>query len=121
MSDLFDRYSVIDVDTHLTEPPDLWTTRVSKKWGDDIPHVERRDGKDMWVIRGRAAGAPGAYTMAGYDGVFPAAYRDTWEDLPPSAYDAKARLAFMDGEGIRAQVLYPNVGGFGSGAIPEAR
>ncbi len=26
--DLFDRHRVIDVDTHLTEPPDVWTARV---------------------------------------------------------------------------------------------
>jgi predicted TIM-barrel fold metal-dependent hydrolase len=115
MADLFERYAVIDVDTHLTEPPDLWTSRVASKWGDAVPHIERWGEKDMWVINGRAAGAPGAYTMAGFDGVFPDKYRDTWADLPASAYDAKARLEFMDREGIRAQVLYPNVAGFGSG------
>ena len=27
-TDLFDRVAVIDVDTHLTEPPDVWTARV---------------------------------------------------------------------------------------------
>ena len=38
----------------------------------------------------------------------------TYEEIPPSAYDARARLSHMDGEGIYAQVLYPNVAGFGS-------
>jgi len=112
---LFDRFRVIDVDTHLTEPPDLWTSRVPQKWGDAIPHIERWGEKDMWVIAGHAAGAPGAYSMAGFDGVFPEKYRDTWADIPPATYDAKARLAHMDREGIHAQVFYPNVGGFGSG------
>lgn len=112
---LFDRFSIIDVDTHLTEPPDLWTKRVASKWGEMIPHVERWGKKDMWVVNGKAAGAPGAYSMAGFDGVFPDRYRDTWDDVPPSTYDPAARLEFMDGEGIEAQVLYPNVGGFGSG------
>ena len=37
-----------------------------------------------------------------------------FDDIPAAAYDAKARLAHMDAEGIYAQVLYPNVGGFGS-------
>ena len=49
-NDLFDRYRVIDVDTHLTEPPDVWTTRVASKWGDLVPHIERRDGEDAWVV-----------------------------------------------------------------------
>ena len=32
----------------------------------------------------------------------------------PGSYDARARLAYMDELGIWAQVLYPNVAGFGS-------
>ena len=30
---------IIDTDTHVVEPPDLWTSRVSAKWGDLVPHV----------------------------------------------------------------------------------
>jgi len=44
-------------------------------------------------------------------------FPDTYEDLPPAAYDARARLAHMDANGIWAQVIYPNVGGFGSGGF----
>ena len=29
-TDLFDRVRVIDVDTHLTEPPDVWTGRTPR-------------------------------------------------------------------------------------------
>jgi len=54
--------------------------------------------------------------MAGFDGSFPEAPA-TFEDVLPASYDAQARLEHMDREGIRAQVLYPNVGGFGSGAF----
>ena len=39
MATIFDRYPVIDVDTHVSEPPDVWTSRVSGKWGDRVPHV----------------------------------------------------------------------------------
>ena len=39
----------------------------------------------------------------------------TYEDIAPAMYDAKARVAKLDEEGIQAQVLYPNVGGFGNG------
>ena len=30
---------IIDADTHVVEPPDLWTSRMSSKWGDLVPHV----------------------------------------------------------------------------------
>ena len=50
--ELFQRYRVIDVDTHLTEPPDLWTSRVSSKWGEAVPHVENVGGTDLWLAAG---------------------------------------------------------------------
>ena len=67
----------------------------------------------MWRIGDAIVGAPGAYTAAGFDGSFPD-FPDTYEDLPAAAYDARARLAHMDDQRIWAQMLYPNVGGFGS-------
>ncbi len=114
--DLFDRFHVIDADTHITEPPDVWTSRVASKWGDKVPHLARVGGKDVWMVAGKPATPPGIVTMAGFDGTIPD-FRATFEELPPASYDAKARLAFMDEEGIWAQILYPNVGGFGSGAF----
>ena len=44
----------------------------------------------------------------------PAEYPPTYADVHPGSYDAKARLRYMDEASIWAQVLYPNVGGFGS-------
>jgi len=37
-----------------------------------------------------------------------------YEEMHPGAYDAKARLKYMDQLGIWAMVMYPNVGGFGN-------
>src|SRR5258705_8045451 len=54
--------------------------------------------------------------MAGFDGSLPDGPK-SFDDIPASSYDAKARLAHMDAEGIYAQVLYPNLGGFGSGGF----
>ncbi len=114
---LFDRIRAIDTDTHITEPRDVWTARVStKKWGDAVPHMRRVDGRDVWLIRDQVVGAPGLITMAGFDGSLPDGPLG-FDDIPASSHDAKARLAHMDAEGIYAQVLYPNVGGFGSGGF----
>ncbi len=70
-SSVFDRIKAIDVDTHITEPPDVWTARVSKKWGDSVPHIVRREGRDLWCIGDQMIGGPGFTTMAGFDGSFP--------------------------------------------------
>ena len=116
MPGILERIRAIDTDTHITEPPDVWTSRVSKNWGDAVPHVRRVDGRDVWFIRDQTAGAPGFTTQAGFDGSYPDA-RMGFDDIPRASFDAKARLEHMDAEGIWAQVLYPNVGGFGSGTF----
>ena len=110
---LFDKYKVIDIDTHITEPANVWTDRVASKWGDKVPHIREVDGRDVWFIGDAPVGGPGLYTMAGHTGTYP----DTpmgYDDIPEASYDAKARLELMDEQSIHGMVLYPNVGGFGS-------
>ena len=107
---------IIDADTHISEPADLWTARVSKKWGDLVLHVqwdERRKGMAWFIGDERIAAAPAA-AMAGWKEP-PPANPPTCEDAHPGAFDAAERLKLMDEEGIYAHILYPNVGGFGSG------
>jgi predicted TIM-barrel fold metal-dependent hydrolase len=114
---IFDRVRAIDTDTHITEPPDVWTARVSTaKWGDAVPHVKRVDGRDIWFIKDQTVGGPGFTTMAGFNGSVPESPMG-YDDIPKSSYDAHERLKHMDAEKIHAQVLYPNVGGFGSGGF----
>lgn len=112
-TDLFDRFDVIDVDTHITEPADVFTSRVASKWGDMVPHIERIDGEDIWMANGERIGKPGSSSMAGFDGVVPDCPA-TYDDIPSAMSDPVERLRFMDAEGIAAEVLYPNVGGFGN-------
>jgi predicted TIM-barrel fold metal-dependent hydrolase len=109
---LFQQTRVVDVDTHVTEPPDTWTSRVPRKWVDDVPHIERIKGRDMWVAGGTKLAIPGQSAMAGFDGTLPD-HPLTYDDMPRAAWDPKARVEFMDSQGIWAQILYPNVGGFG--------
>lgn len=115
---VFDDRRVIDVDTHLTEPPDTWTARVSSKWGDLVPHIERIKDKDIWVAGDRKLAIPGQSAMAGFDGTLPD-HPKTYDDMPKAAWNADARLEFMDSQGVLAQVMYPNVGGFGGGYWAE--
>ena len=81
---IFDRVRAIDTDTHISEPPDLWTSRVStKKWGDAVPHVERIDGRDVWRIRDQMVDSPGFTTMAGFNGSPPEGQM-RYDDIPSS-------------------------------------
>ncbi|MCB0995272.1 MAG: amidohydrolase [Acidimicrobiales bacterium] len=116
-TELLAKHRIIDVDTHITEPPDVWTDRMSKsKWGDAIPHIERVDGVDAWFVGDERVGSPGPGSMAGFNGVVPSGPK-TFDDIHPAMYDAAARLKLMDELGVDSQVLYSNVGGFGGQAF----
>jgi predicted TIM-barrel fold metal-dependent hydrolase len=105
---------VIDVDSHLTEPADLWTSRVLARFVDRVPQMTSGPGgRDIWVLDGRQISVVGMTAPAGWPAPFPAG-PPTLAECPPASYDAKARLDYLDEVGIWAQVLYPNVAGFGS-------
>jgi predicted TIM-barrel fold metal-dependent hydrolase len=103
---------VLDADSHLTETPDLWSSRLPAKWRDVGPHiVTDDDGIPFWNMGGRTLHPPA------YFGQGQTARPIHWEDIDPACYDGKARLGWMDQHGIFAQVLYPNVVAFESYAI----
>ena len=105
----------IDADTHITEPGDVWTSRLPQKFHDAAPRMVRTDdGVDMWQFGRKERRIPvGATAVAGWPEPFPSIPRNL-DECPPAAYDAKARLAYMDEIGAWAMALYPNIGGFGS-------
>jgi predicted TIM-barrel fold metal-dependent hydrolase len=107
-------YTIIDVDTHVTESPDLWTSRAPAKMKDRVPRLETdKDGRLSWVVAGTPLlASPGLTATAGV-GNF-ANPPKNYEEMHPGAYDAKERLKYMDKMGIWAMVMYPNVGGFGA-------
>jgi uncharacterized protein len=107
---------VIDCDTHITEPGDVWTSRVPARYRDRAPRIVRNPDtdRDVWQVGDGHPLIPVGYTaVAGWPEPFPAAPANM-DEVPKAAWDARARLAYMDGLGIWAQVLYPNVGGFGN-------
>ena len=55
------KFGFISADDHVQEHPEVWTQRLSKaKWGDRIPHLERRaDGTEQWVVDGQKIDLPG--------------------------------------------------------------
>jgi predicted TIM-barrel fold metal-dependent hydrolase len=106
-------YTVIDADTHITEPPDTWTARVPQRFRDRVPYMTRSaDGKDIWMFEGQQIYTVGYTATAGWKDPFPNGPA-TLEECHPAAYDPAARLRYMDEVGIWAQVVYPNVAGFG--------
>ncbi len=115
---VFGGRKVIDVDTHLVEPFDLWSSRAPASMRDRLPRVKEVDGIRSWVIdddKILSKGAVPACTIS-KDGVkWPGLEFITKqiEDVHPSAYSVRERVEVMDKMGISAQVVYPNILGFG--------
>lgn len=104
---------LISTDDHVQEPPDLWTRRLSSaKWGDRIPHLERQNGAERWVVDGNPLRLAGAGMAAA---LMPDRTQEPqrWEDVPPMAYLPAERLRAMDADGVNYAVLYPTVAGVG--------
>ena len=107
------QYLINDVDTHVTEPPGLFVDRVPSSMRDRVPQVRKdRKGRDSWFLGDELLGAAGLTATAGVGDMknWPA----TYDDMHPGAFDAQARLDYMDSVGIWSMVMYPNVAGFGS-------
>ncbi len=117
MSDqtLLNGVPIIDVDTHCNEPLDLWTSRAPAKLRDRVPRVESVNGSDKWVIERDAVlyPRPGVCVIRA-DGskAYGEMSLSEFSEMHPGATDTAARLAWMDEQGIHAQVIYPNLVGF---------
>ncbi len=104
---------VIDCDTHIVEPYDLWTARVSAKYRDEVPHVKWNEERqqDVWYMPDRPLMAAAAGSaMAGWK-EYPPNRPPRLRDADPATFDVTERLKRMDEYGIWAQVLYPKCRG----------
>jgi uncharacterized protein len=109
---------VIDVDTHLTEPHDLWTRRAPASLKERVPQVKVVDGKRSWIIDGDKIlleGAIPSSTFKKEGGRWPGLefIDHQIEEVHPASYSVPERLDMMDSMGVTAQILYPNILGFG--------
>jgi predicted TIM-barrel fold metal-dependent hydrolase len=111
------RLYIIDVDAHITEPPDLWTKRAPARFADRVPRVIEKDGVPMWSFDGVLLGRLNLSSVirpTGEKTPGPAFFTFDRGDIHPASSDMHARLEVLDKQGIWAQVLYPNVAGFGA-------
>jgi hypothetical protein len=96
---------IIDADSHITEPADVWTSRVASKDVEHVPHVVRdKEGRDVWVLNDVQIDTVGISAPAGWAD-FPASYPTGFDDVHPGSYSAAERIKYMDQAGIWAQVL----------------
>jgi predicted TIM-barrel fold metal-dependent hydrolase len=118
-SKLIEGVKVIDTDTHFTEPPDMWTARAPAGMKDKMPFVKNVDGVDMWFLNDAIPAGPlGPSVIDPKHGKLLGKISwPTFDEMHPSAYDVKERLAVMDRFGIWAQICYQNGGPTNLGSL----
>ena len=108
---------IIDVDTHLSEPWDLWLKRAPAGYEDRVPQVREVDGRQRWVFDGEPIGGVGAASVIGadmekrYDMAY--MFGTPVHEVAAGASQVAPRLELMDAQGIWAHLVYPNTVGFG--------
>ncbi|MBV9824248.1 MAG: amidohydrolase, partial [Alphaproteobacteria bacterium] len=112
-------FKLISADSHIVEPPDMYTSRISPKLRNRAPRMERRKtpaGReyDAWMLDGQQVGTLGAVMQAGQRFEDPSQidFLGVWEDVRRGAYDAEAMLVENEEDGIWGSVLQPSQGLF---------
>ena len=118
VSPIFPGISIIDSDTHWSEPADLWTSLAPPKYKDLVPQIREHNGRRKWVVNGDipltgdsavSAIAPSGEKMLGLQFL-----KHDLDMVHAASYDCDARLELMDRMGVSHGIVYPNVGGFGN-------
>ncbi len=116
---LFEGIKIVDCDTHITEAPDLFTSRAPAKYKDKVPHLQRDpDGVDRWYCQGRNFGSTGGNVIRkDHNKLLGRLAFPTVEESHPGAYSMKPRVKMMDEAGIWAQICFQNSGVTQAGSL----
>ena len=104
---------VIDCDSHVMEPADLWQNYLEPKFRDRAIRIEEQDGIEKLIIgeqvvlQGVLAGLGGANLGVAKAFGGGCKYAD---GCPPSSYEPNARAAMLDEWGVDRGVLFPTIG-----------
>ncbi len=102
---------VISVDDHIIEPDDVWADRMPAKFKDQAPKLVRTAKSEAWVFQGKRRVTAGLTACAGKDNDEFSIEPVSYEQMRPSCYNSKARLADMDRDGTLATGTFPSFPG----------
>ncbi len=103
---------IISSDSHVIEPPDLWSSVVGGKFEERTPHVVADDEGDWWYIDGHRTESYGEPTQAGqrFEHLDKVTTAGRFADVRPGAYIPDEFVKDMDIDGVYGAVIYPTVG-----------
>jgi predicted TIM-barrel fold metal-dependent hydrolase len=93
---------LISADSHVNEPPEMFSERLDAKWRHRAPHVETVDGIECLVMEGmRPRKMPrGIDQLTG----------EARERASAGGWDPALRIRDQDRDGVSAEVVFPTLG-----------
>ena len=101
-------YNVISADSHVSEPPDLFTSYIDPAFRSRAPRLIRDGNADKWQMEGVPLRSIGLQTAAGKPSK-DLSVDALYEDGPRGGWDPKARIQDMELDGVDAEVLYTSL------------
>jgi hypothetical protein len=106
-------YEAISADSHVLEPPDLFSSRLPASVRDRAPRLAAFEGGSAWFVEGSdpvtlpdTAVTGSAYRRHGAAPEGPVSF----DDVLPALHDPAERLKAQVADSVDAEVLYPNPG-----------
>ena len=95
---------IISSDSHVIEPPTLWTDYIESAFRERVPRVVRDADTDRLVCEGLE------FPPLSLRGDREVRQAGRWqEDIPAEAYDPVARRVAVEADGVSGEVLFPTV------------
>ncbi|HWD52458.1 MAG TPA: amidohydrolase family protein [Acidimicrobiales bacterium] len=103
------RYTVISVDDHLVEPPDMFEGRLPARFQDLAPRVvENKFGHQLWEFDGQRYTQVGMNAVAGRRPEAVTLEPTRFEDMRPGCWNIDERIRDMDINGVWASLNFPS-------------
>ena len=98
-------------DSHVIEPPDLWTLHLDTKYRDRAPRLVSLDTGDWWFVDGvrTMSVTGGTETGVRFDQPEKLRRESRFVEVIKGAYDSTARLKDMETDGVAGEVIYPTL------------
>src|SRR5580700_822327 len=104
------QFTVISVDDHLVEPPDMFEGRLPRRFADQAPRiVENSKGHQLWEFDGTRYSQVGMNAVAGRRPECVTLEPTRFEDMRRGCWDIDARIADMDINGVWASLNFPSM------------
>ena len=106
---------VISSDSHVFEPPDLWTERIDAEFRDRAPRMQRVGDADHLVVeKDQMIAGIGLISNAGarFENPEQISAHGRFEDVHAGGYDPDQHIRDMKIDGVSGELLYPSQGLF---------